>query len=333
MKGPILVFFVILFLTGNFSVQGEVQMNSQNGGSYSITSVPPGAYVKINGIQIGITPLLYIPNSSILVPFSLDIGKPGYYNITLNVSQLVHSGAQELISLNLIPMPKTGEIHITSHPDGCLIQLDTNKTVPSPYTFTSVPEGKHSIVISKTGYKSYHNSQIQVEPDSLTALQIYLIPNYERKELVVTTSPPDANIIVDGIYRGTSLKNLPLYIGPLGDGQHTVLARLQGYRENMATVSTKQDLSTNLHLFLNSVNQAPTSSSIRIKTIPIGSDVTLNGIWVGTVPETGFLILNDIPPNRYKITLSLTGYQNYSEWVFPIEGETITIDKKLEKMI
>lgn len=322
----IIILCFLFVITG--SVLGENQ-TSEGFGTYSITSDPTGADVIIQGKQIGVTPLLFIPDSTITAPFSIVISKPGYYDAFRNFTEMIPKGNQKKVSITLIELPKFGKITVAGNPVGCQANLNGNNLVPLPYTFPSVPTGLHTITVSKTGYKSYINPEVVVKPNEEISLQVTLIPNYERKELVITTSPPGSDIMVDGIYRGATMTDIALLIGPLNDGSHTVLARLSGYQDNTVTIKTRQDLSTNLELTMVSITAAPKSAGLRIKTIPSGANVLLNGIWVGEVPEKGHLTLSDVPPNRFKVLLNLTGYQDYSDWVFPGEGEIITIEQKL----
>ena len=322
----------IIILGFLFAIPGFVlgeNQTSENFGTYSITSDPTGADVIIHGNQVGVTPLLFIPDSTITVPFSVVIRKSGYYDTYRNFTEMVPKGNQKIVSITLIELPKFGKITVAGNPVGCQANLNGDNLIPLPYTFPSVPAGLHTITVSKTGYKSYINQEVVVKSDEKTSLQVTLIPNYERKQLVVTTYPPDSDIMVDGVYRGATMTGIPLIIGPLNDGAHTVLARLSGYQDSTATIKTRQDLSTNLELTMVSITAAPKSAGLRINTIPSGANALLSGIWVGEVPEKGYLTLNDVPPNRFKVLLNLTGYQDHYEWIFPGEEEIITIEQKL----
>lgn len=311
---------------------GCADTNQSSGlfGSYVITTEPSGADVSIQGKFLGKSPLLYIPDTHIEAPWTIQFQKDGYQNSAVTISENVKPGIQKEVFSRLIPVPTYGTIEVSAQPAGSLARLNGNASIPLPYTFTSVPAGIHTIEVSKTGYKSYINDQVSVEAHAKTTIKATLIPNYERKELVVSSSPPDADILVDGIFRGTTSRDIPLMIGPLNDGQHTILGRIAGYQDKKLTASTRQDHSTNVHLTMLPVNMVPTSSVMKIRSTPSEADVLLNGIWFGEVPTEGYLLLDDVPPNRYKVTISHVGYEHYIEWVFPGEGETVTIDAILK---
>ncbi|WP_304022943.1 PEGA domain-containing protein [Methanospirillum hungatei] len=294
-----------------------------------IYSDPAGADVYIFEKYSGKTPLLYIPDNAPDPPWTIEFRKDGYNSSIYAINENITPGTQKEIFVRLSPAPMFGTIFVSSDPDGCLAQLDGSLSVPLPYSFTSVPEGTHTLFVYKTGYKSYLNEQLSVMPNSKLTIKVILIPNYERKELVVTSTPPDTEVLVDGIFRGITSGNIPLMIGPLNDGQHTVLGRIAGYQEKKEIVFTRQDRSTNVHLHMIPITLMPMSSTLKIRSNPSGSDVLLNGIWFGEVPAQGYLELNDIPPNRYKLVISHSGYSDHIEWIFPGPGETITIDTAL----
>jgi hypothetical protein len=328
---PIIIWLVIV--SGIIICNGDTNQSQGLFGSYVIQSDPPGADVYIQGKLYGTTPLLFIPDNFITPPWTIVLKKEGYQNGSIIISENVKPKAQKEISYTLIPMQKYGSIHVDAQPDGSLVRLDGNSPIPLPYTFEQVPEGVHTIQVSKAGYKPYVHEKVQVTEGSATSIHAILIPNYERKELVVTSTPPDTEILVDGIYRGKATKDIPLMIGPLNDGQHIITGRIAGYHEKITDVFTRQDRSANIHLELTPVHSVPRSSIIQIRTVPPGSDVFLNGIWVGAVQADGYLVLNDIPPNRYKVTITLENYKDYSTWVFPNPGETVTIEKELEPVL
>lgn len=311
------------------NVYADTNQSSGLFGSYMIYSEPSGADVYIFEKCYGKTPLLYIPDKTADPPWTIEFRKNGYNSSILTINENITPGTQKELFAQLSPSPNFTTILVSAEPDGCIAQLDGSSSVPLPYSFTSVSEGTHTLFVYKPGYKPYVNEQLSVRPGSNTTMKVILIPNYERKELVVTSTPPDTEVLVDGIFRGTTSGTIPLMIGPLNDGQHTVLGRIAGYQERKEIIFTRKDRSTNVHLNMIPITLLPASSTLKIRSIPSGSDVLLNGIWFGEVPAQGYLELDDIPPNRYKLVISHSGYTDHIEWIFPGPGETITIDTAL----
>lgn len=333
-KRNIIIFFLIIIIYCIWPVFSEDITNPEIPGVFSILSDPSGAEVFLHNTSLGSTPLIYIPNPELKVPFSLELKKAGYNDEVRNITEIPRPGNTITISTPLVLSPLYGSIKVSVKPDGSLIILNGGNPFVSPYTFEKVPIGKQIMSISKTGYKQYYNSEIQVYPGVETFLRVYLLSNTENKELVVMTTPADAGIIVDGIYRGNTMETIPLTIGPLLDGIHTVVAKMTGYKDYQIQVSTNSFNTTNLDLDMEPINSNPKPAMLRVKTDPYKTDVLLSGIWIGQTPVSGYLEFPNIAPNqRYTLSLSKEGYQNITEWIDVIAGETITIDKKLQPLL
>lgn len=300
-------------------------------GELFIQTEPIEANVTITGNFVGTTPLLYLPGTNISEPFILEISKQGYLSETREIRDMPQSGDRLHISVILSPVSEYGSISLSAVPDGAQASLDGGTFFQLPYTYPSVLVGKHTITITKTGYKKYFNDSVIIYPDKKTVISPYLIPNQQKLELVISTNPSGADILIDGIYRGKTRADSPLILGPFPDGEHLIKAHLTGYQESSMIVRTQQDRSTNVFMELVPILPKTSSFSLRIRSKPPGADVFLNGIHMGITPATGYLEYSQIPSNRYKIQLSLPGYQNYSTWLFPLPGETIIVDQILKK--
>ena len=331
--GSIRDFFTILLSLIFISITGILFVTAASlyPGEIFIQTDPSGANVTISGIFVGITPLLYLQGINASDPILLEISKSGFLTEVREIREIPQSGNQVNISLVLTPVSEYGSISISAVPDGAQVSLDGGTSFQLPYTYPSVPVGEHIITITKTGYKKYFNDSLTVYPDKNSVVSAYLIPNQQKLELIITSNPPGAGIIIDGIYRGETRAGSPLILGPFPDGTHHIKAHLIGYQEASITVQTRQDQSTNVNIQLSPVIQKNSSSSLRIRSKPAGADVILNGIFMGTTPIDGYLEFSQIPSNRYKVLLSLPGYQNYSTWLFPLPGETIIVDQILKK--
>jgi len=325
--------FTIIFILILFSIVGVLSVNAASlfPGDLFIETYPSGANVTITGIFVGFTPLLYLPATNLSYPIILEISKSGYLTETMEIREMPQSGDRINITSFLTPVSEYGSISISTVPDGAQVNLDGGKNFQLPFTYPSVLVGEHVITITKTGYKKYVNDSVFVYPDKITYIHAYLIPNQQKLELVITSNPSGAEILIDGIYRGKTRTDSPLILGPFPDGTHQIQAHLTGYQEAKKTVRIKQDQSINVHMQLSPVMPKTSSSSLRIRSKPEGADVLLNGIFMGITPIDGYLEFTQIPSNRYKIQLSLSGYQNYTTWLFPSPGETIIVDQILKR--
>jgi subtilisin family serine protease len=121
-------------------------------GSIHITSVPPGARIWMDGLDM-------VRNT----PNNLTTVNPGSHTITLNLSGYqnftttvtVAEGETSLVNASLISLPR-GDVNITSTPPGSTIYLDGRVTgYATPNTLSQVPEGSHIIRLVKNRYQDW----------------------------------------------------------------------------------------------------------------------------------------------------------------------------------
>jgi len=118
-------------------------------GSVSVSSTPSGASIYLDGTYKGTTPetIFDVPvgNHSILLT------KSGYYDKTATIIVVLNQVAYVSESLDV----KTGEIDISSDPSGAMVYLDDSYNGITPITISDVPEGYHTVKLTKPGYWDY----------------------------------------------------------------------------------------------------------------------------------------------------------------------------------
>ncbi|MDD1724283.1 MAG: PEGA domain-containing protein [Methanospirillum sp.] len=310
---------------------GEPVPVTGESGSLYIQSDPAGAEVMVNGSSVGNTPLLYLSGRNIHIPLEIICKKDGYGTELFRLKTMPKTGTVQYISFSLTPLADYGRILVTADPSGSQVRLDGGEPLPVPVVFDHVSGGVHEVRIAKPGYKEYINPDVRVNPGNEVNIAVLLLSNQKKDVLVITTEPVGADIFVDGLFRGQTRKEASLVIGSLTSGNHDIRTHLSGYQDETETVAIIQDQSTNVHFFLTKVGAVPQKTVFLIRTDPYGSDVLVNGIWMGKTPVGGYLELDEIPSNQVNLTLYLQGYQNYSEWILPQEGETVIIDRKMQK--
>ncbi|MCQ8893621.1 MAG: PEGA domain-containing protein [Methanolinea sp.] len=115
--------------------------------------------------------------------------------------------------------------------------------------------------------------------------------------LSISSVPSGATILLDGINRGQTSQT----ISGLDSGEHQVVLEKDGYAPYEKTVI----LSPGRPAFV-VANLARLYGSLRIQSTPSGAAVFLNGTAAGVTP----LVIGDLLPGEYTVTLSKTGYVN-----------------------
>jgi CRISPR/Cas system-associated exonuclease Cas4 (RecB family) len=147
----------------------------QQRGSLNVTSVPSGASVKVDGVYLGLTPMVY-PGlsagthqltvsadgySDVVVPVQIRAGEELPYMARL-VQQMVTTGVTASTRTTGQPtaatQAATGMIRVSTTPMGANITVDGVFRGVAPQTVRDIPVGTHQIVLSKAGYQDQSRS-------------------------------------------------------------------------------------------------------------------------------------------------------------------------------
>ena len=215
-------------------------------GEISFTSDPSGAFVKLDGTIIGTTP----HTATNIEPreHQIVITKNGYFNWRETIDMT--SGGTRHVYAALSPITPDNAIHIRSVPAGAAIYLNgiyQGETMENGYfPITDLRTGQHTVLLRLSGYDNYEERVSLSEGQTMT---IYAdleegtgsttstttpTPSVGTGKLTVSTSPPGAEISIDGSISG---RMTPATITEIPAGTHTVHFQLAGYAPAEATVT------------------------------------------------------------------------------------------------
>jgi hypothetical protein len=202
----------------------------QQYGSVKVTSSPSGAYVYMDGVYKGRTPLTLSSISAKNHNIELDLS--GYYDWKTTVS--VTSGVTRYVDARLtaVPSATTGAIDVVSYPAGADIFLDDKYQGKTPsagaFTISNVAVGSHTIRIALSGYQDYTTS-VAVSGATTSYVSAALQPGQPTStgSIAVTSSPSGAEIYIDNAYKGIT----PLTVDGVAAGTHAVRVALAGYSD------------------------------------------------------------------------------------------------------
>jgi hypothetical protein len=202
----------------------------QQHGAITVTSSPSGAYVYMDGVYKGRTPLTL--NSVSAKNHNIELDLAGYYDWATTVS--VTSGVTRYVEARMaaIPSETTGAIDVVSYPAGANVYLDGNlqgQTSPSGgFTISNVQVGSHTLKVALGGYQDYTTS-VTVSKATTTHVSAALQPasGSATGSIEVTSSPSGAGVYIDNAYKGVT----PLTIDGITAGTHAVRVALAGYND------------------------------------------------------------------------------------------------------
>ena len=280
-------------------------------GSLTVTSTPAGAAISIDGADSGkLTPFTF----NNLVPGDHAIGASlaGYNPASTTVT--IVAGESASADFQLTPIPQTGSISVTSTPAGAGITLDGNDTGEvTPFTLDPVESGDHTVTINLAGY-SPSTKTITVSTGLTTSADFQLVPiPPQTGSISVTSSPPGAEISLDGIVTG---KNTPATLDSVAPGDHTVAVSLTGYNPASKTATVSAGSTSGVDFVL---NQIPQNGSIAVSSVPSGATIELDGTGTGAITP---FTLEGVAPGDHAVSVSLSGYNPESQTVTVTAGST-----------
>ncbi len=275
-----------------------------------------GASVMFDGSYKGVISggVLTVPVYTTATPFkTATVEKAGYYSGSAPITMPAEGMTTTVyITLNPIPAPPTptpvmyGSISVDSTPSGAEIYFNGDYRGLSPVIISDVWPGSYTITAEKSGYRSY-TTTTTVSSGTRSNVYCPLSRLDTAGSLYVLSSPANANIYLDGVYKGRT----PMTITDISSGMHTLEIDHPGYYDWRSSVEVPAGGTKTLSATLNPMPSA-SSGWIYVSSSPGGASVTLDGNSVGQTPYSGSLKLNNIATGSHNVALILAGYAPYS---------------------
>lgn len=186
-------------------------------GSLEINTVPPGVAVYLDSELIGNAPVKI--EKILSGAHNLTLTRDGFATIAKGV--VVKPGQDTHIEEMLVE--QTGSVEFVSSPPGADIILDEIPLGPAPKTIPDLKIGTHQVRLEHPDYlpvsdkvEIFYRKTVRVEK-TLTG---------KPGKLLVTSTPPDAEVYLDGDRKGKT--NLSLEIPP---GNHEITVAKDGFLE------------------------------------------------------------------------------------------------------
>ena len=219
--------------------------------------------------------------------------------------------------------PTTGNIEISSSPSGAGVYVDGVYYGTTPHTVSNLAAGNHDLRLTYSGYKDYRDTLTIVAGQTETTYAV-LTAESTYGTLSVSTTPSNANIYLDGSYKGTS----PRTIGGLPQGAHTLEITMPGYQEWANTINIHSNQVTYVTATLTADPQV-TTGSISVTSNPSYASVYIDSAYYGTTNPGHALVANNIAAGSHTVKVTLAGYDDSVSTVTVNSGQTTTVDANL----
>jgi len=237
---------------GTSNVYASLAPNTQVG-AISVSSIPKGGSVYVDGIFKGMTNLIVGDLS--VGTHSVSIKEAGYQTWTSNIA--VNYGKTTYTTATLTPVsnPTTGDLQVSSSPSGAAIYLNSDyqgTTISSgPLDITGLTPGTYNVVLKKSGYQDYSvTTKIVAGTTAQVSAVLQASGNPAQTASVdITSDPSGADVYINNAYKGItplSFQNVPIDASQT----YTVTIQLEGYQtyKTSGKVTAGQDIQINAAL-------------------------------------------------------------------------------------
>jgi hypothetical protein len=169
----------------------------------------------------------------------LDVGEShsfrasatGYADTTWSVDAPQES---EPLAFDIKLRPLLGGLRVETVPPGAEISINGQTEGKSPLVLNNLRVADEYVVSASLPNFDPRQETITLLPDTTSRILITLAG--VRVDLGVSTSPPGAEVLLDGARAGVS----PLTLSDLPVGEHDLVARLRGFMEAESTISLRE---------------------------------------------------------------------------------------------
>lgn len=227
----------------------------------SLSSVPPGATLRVDGEEVGVTP---VTAEMLEGARELDLTLEGFDRWQRMVA--VEAGRPQI--LDEVELSEAGGVlALTSSPAGAMVSVDGEYRGRTPLDLSLTPGAEHTIQLSKLGHEGASRT-VAVESGEEQALRVAL--KAQTGEVDLVTKPADAEVFVDGVSRGPASQRLVL-----SAVEHVIEVRKPGFQTFRTAVTPRPGFPQALDVALLGEEEAKTSSIEESITTTAGQELLL----------------------------------------------------------
>jgi len=192
-----------------------------------VDSSPGGAEVFRENISLGSTPLT---NSMEIGNYTITLKKGGYHDVKIKVHVMRETvNTRKFIQLEPIEIKKFGSVAVKTNPPGATLSITGQKELQSPATFSKVPVGSHSVLVTLPGYDPT-KILVQVVENEVVAKTVTL--NKLAGRVVLKSNPGGADVYV----RGEKFSTTPM-VKTLPPETYQFIIKKEGFHDKQVTVA------------------------------------------------------------------------------------------------
>lgn len=223
-----------------------------------------------------------------------------YRDYTLEI-EIEGKGIEQ--TLDAVLEPAWADIAVDSSPDGATVLVDGNDRGTTPLSLELL-EGRRVVQLRKDGYKSWRQTLNVVAGSTVNLGEVDLAPADGR--LSIASTPPGANVTVDGEFQGRT----PLELAVAPGDEHEVRLTKEGFVPAKRSAAVKSGERSSLNVELEAE-----LATIHFVTAPEQAELLIDGEPAGSATQTVRL-----PTRAHEITVRSPGYATYRTTITPRKG-------------
>ena len=268
-------------------------------GRVTLTTEPEAtARVLLDGMPLGETPLK-----------DAEIA-PGVHRLELSADRFLPQvveidvrGAAERQSVVAKLTPNWAPVQLATQPSGATVLVDGAEVGVTPLEM-QITAGERQIEARLSGYNAWTNKVIVSAGTPLQLPDVKLALADGRVDIV--TNPTEANVSIDGEFRGRS----PLTVKLTPGKSHDLTLTKPGYETATRSLSIAADSGRKL-----AIDLVAQYGEVQVESTPVGADVWVDGERRAATPVT--LSLTGV---SHDIEIRRTGFANAQQRVTPRPG-------------
>jgi formylglycine-generating enzyme required for sulfatase activity len=220
-----------------------------NWAQLTVATSPADATVSLDGTAVGSTPLEQPVEAGERL---LEIRRQGFKSF----SRRLRVTAGEALDLGLVRLePVDGRLAVTSNPPGATVTVNGVFRGTAPIELDLAPGITYEVTASMAGHSTFSTG---IEIPSGRRSELRAVLEMLSGEVSVTSLPPRARLLIDGVPSGTTDQTLELEARP-----HQIEIQLDGYVSYRTTLTPEPGLPQAVHAVLKEEGPAGLPATIK----------------------------------------------------------------------
>ena len=251
-----------------------------------VETKPAGALVYCDGTLHGGSPALIpdLPPGDHIIIAEMD----GYRSARETIN--VITGQRSTIQLELEQLSALAIIH--TEPSGAEVEIEGVSRGTTPLLLTDLTPGKHRVKLTVQGFQP---KEVELNAPDRTPVKLSVSLNSDSARLVINSRPTSAEVILNGIAKGTT----PVTLDRIPAGNVTLEIKAPGCTPYKQILTLAAGQSETITAVLGAI-----PSTLEVVSMPDGARIYVDNQFKGETPVT----ITDLPPGTYRVRAEKRGY-------------------------